>query len=107
MVPSPATSSAPNALSTGNLPTYPVEFDGIAMFTVPSLETFKAAFKDPYYINVIEPDERIILDKDGPGSGVIASFQGPMLDMVNAAKSTVGEKGQDYRDLFNEWESKA
>lgn len=106
MVPSLATSSAPNALSKGDLPTHPVEFDGIAMFTVPSLEQFKAAFKDPYYINVIEPDEQVMLDKDGPGSGVIASFQGPMHDIVSAAKSTVGEKGQEYRDVFDEWEAK-
>ena len=102
-----ATASAPNALSKGDLPTEPVEFDGIAMFTVPNLEQFNLAFQDPYYINVIEPDECDLIDKDGPGSGVIASFQGPMLDMVNATQSTIGDKGREYRAQFEEWERKS
>lgn len=107
MVPSAASDSAPNAIGKGELPTEPIEFDGIAMFTVPSLTQFTEAFKDPYYIDVIEPDEREILDKDGPGSGVVASFQGTMLDMVNGTRSTVGDKGKEYRDQFEEWERKA
>ncbi|KAF2017823.1 hypothetical protein BU24DRAFT_420878 [Aaosphaeria arxii CBS 175.79] len=106
MVPSAATASAPNAVSKGELPTEPVEFDGIAMFTVPTLEQFTDAFKDPYYVNVIEPDERAFLDKDGPGSGVIASFRGRMLDMVNGGQSAVGSSGGKYRDDFDEWEKK-
>lgn len=106
IVPSAAADSAPNAMNKGELPTEPIDFDGIAMFTVPSLEQFVDAFKDPYYIHVIEPDERVMLDKDGPGSGVLASFQGKMLDMVNAGKSTIGDKGKEYRDTWKEREKK-
>lgn len=92
MVPIAATASAPNAIMKGELPTEPIEFDGIAMFLVPSLKQFTDAFSDPYYIEVIEPDERKMLDKDGPGSGVVASFQGKMIEMVENGKSTMGDK---------------
>ncbi|KAF2246818.1 hypothetical protein BU26DRAFT_567159 [Trematosphaeria pertusa] len=107
MVPSAATDSAPNAVSTSELPTEPVKFDGIAMFLVPSLQQFTDAFRDPYYVNVIEPDERELIDKDGPGSGVVASYQGRMLDMVHRGQSTIGNKGKKYHEVWEEWENKA
>ena len=107
MVPVPATASAPNAISRGALPTTPVEFDGIAIFLVPSLQQFNAAFEDPYYVDVIEVDERVILDKEGPGSGVIASFNGKMTDMMQRGLNAVGEKGDKYRKLWEEYEKKA
>lgn len=108
MVPVPASKSAPNAVSTGTLPTEPIEFDGIAMFLAPSLQQFTDAFKDPYYIKIIEPDEREFLDKTGPGSGVVASFQGRMLDIVNRGQSmisTVG-KSEEYTRMFEDFEEK-
>jgi hypothetical protein len=108
MVPVAATASAPNALSTGELPTTPIDFDGIAMFLVPSLKKFTDAFQDPYYIEIIEPDEREFLDKAGPGSGVVASFQGKMIDMVHHGKSTAqkGGRGEEYRKLFEAFEGR-
>lgn len=93
MVPSAASSSAPNAANPSTLPTEPVEFDGIAMFLVNSLVSFLEAFKDPYYIHVIEPDEKILLNKDGPGGGVIASWQGKLVSITKDGKSVQGEKG--------------
>ncbi|KAH7086282.1 hypothetical protein FB567DRAFT_527587 [Paraphoma chrysanthemicola] len=109
MVPIVASASAPNAVSTGDLPTTPIAFDGIAMFLVPSLKQFTNAFQDRYYIEVIEPDERAFLDKTGPGSGIVASFQGRMADMVHQGKSTVQneENGKEYRKLFEDYESRA
>lgn len=104
MVPIAATASAPNAVSKGELPTEPIEFDGIAMFLVPSLKKFTDAFKDPYYVEVIEPDEREMLDKDGPGSGVVASFQGRMIDMLHNGQSAIGTQGDGYRKAFEEFE---
>ena len=108
MVPVAATASAPNALSTGHLPTTPIEFDGIAMFLVPSLKQFTNAFTDPYYIEVIEPDETKLLDKAGPGSGVVASFQGKMIDMIHHGQSAIGIQGkhEEYRRAFEEFEQK-
>jgi hypothetical protein len=107
IVPVPATASAPNAISRGELPTTPVEFDGIAVFLVPSLESFNAAFEDPYYQEVIEVDERVILDKAGPGSGVIASFNGRMVDMMQRGKSTIGDGEGKYRRVWEQYEKKA
>lgn len=108
MVPVLASNSAPNAVSTGALPTTPIEFDGIAMFLVPSLKQFTDAFNDPYYIEVIEPDERQFLDKTGPGSGVVASFEGKMIDMVHDGQSMLGNvgKSEEYRRSFEEFEKK-
>jgi hypothetical protein len=108
MVPVPATASAPNALSTGELPTTPIEFDGIALFLVPSLKQFTDAFKDPYFVEVIEPDERAMLDKAGPGSGVVASFQGKMIDVLLNGQSAIagGQESAEYRKAFEEFERK-
>ncbi|KAF2736299.1 hypothetical protein EJ04DRAFT_575442 [Polyplosphaeria fusca] len=106
MVPVPSTDSAPNALSTAALPTTPVEFDGIAMFLVPSLKQFTDAFKDPYYVNVIEPDEREMLDKEAPGSGVIASFQGRVAGMVEGGRNANAVHGGRFRGLWEEWEGR-
>lgn len=106
MVPASATASAPNAISKSELPTTAVEFDGIAMFLVPSLEQFTVAFQDPYYLEVIEPDEREFLDKDGPGSGVIASFQGKMLEMMDRGQVSGQEKDSKYRVAFEDCQKK-
>jgi hypothetical protein len=106
MVPVDAAASAPNAISKGDLPTTPIEFDGIALFLVPSLEHFTNAFKDPYFVEVIEPDEREFLDKEGPGSGIVASFQGKMLEIMHNAQSTIEDEGSDYRKLFEEFEKR-
>jgi len=108
MVPIASASSAPNALSTGALPTTPIEFDGIAMFLVPSLKRFTDGFLDPYYIEVIEPDERNFLDKVGPGSGVVASFQGKMIDIMLEDDNLVVKSGKDdtYRKLFEQYEKR-
>ena len=108
MVPVPAAASAPNALSTGELPTTPIEFDGIALFLVPSLKQFTDAFKDTYYVEVIEPYERELLDKAGPGSGVVASFQGKMIDVVHRGQSAIVDKGKskEHRKAFEEFERK-
>ncbi|PSN67053.1 hypothetical protein BS50DRAFT_588076 [Corynespora cassiicola Philippines] len=104
MVPVDSANSAPNAVTKGKLPTEPIEFDGIAMFLVPSLKQFTDAFKDPYYVNIIEPDEQHILDKDGPGSGVVASFQGKMMDMVHQGQSTRQDDLEVYRKQLAEYE---
>ncbi|ROT35842.1 hypothetical protein SODALDRAFT_381128 [Sodiomyces alkalinus F11] len=39
------------------------DYDGCAVFEVPSMEVFANAFKDDYYLNTIEPDEREFVDK--------------------------------------------
>lgn len=59
------------------------------MFLVPSVEQFNRAFQDPYYIQVVAPDEREFVDREGPAGGLIASFQGKMLDMVHHGQGVV------------------
>ncbi|KAF9875571.1 hypothetical protein CkaCkLH20_06952 [Colletotrichum karsti] len=46
------------------------EFDGCAVFELPSFDVFAAAFKDEYYLQVIEPDEKNFIDKK---AGVVRS----------------------------------
>ena len=83
-----------------------VEFDGIAMFLVPSLDSFKAAVEDPYYINVVQPDEYNLMDKSAPGRGVVASFQGSIVPIVqNGVNATTEEQSaevQKSREAFAE-----
>lgn len=96
----------PKVTPQSHLSTEPVEFDGIIMFVVSSLEQFIEAFQDPYYINVIEPDEHELLDKNGPGHGFLASFSGEMTTMVNGNKSTLGEEGCQFREIYDQWQKR-
>lgn len=87
-----------------------MDFDGIAMFLVPSLDSFKKAVEDPYYLNVVEPDEFNLFDKEAVGGGVVASFQGKMVTIVHDGMSaTAPEHSLEVRrakELFKEWEIK-
>jgi hypothetical protein len=38
-------------------------YDGCALFEVQSFEQMAAAFRDEYYVSVIEPDEQQFIDK--------------------------------------------
>ncbi|KAL7942780.1 EthD domain-containing protein [Trichoderma barbatum] len=40
-----------------------MDFDGAVIWEITSLEHFLSAYEDPYYVNVIEPDEANFLDK--------------------------------------------
>ncbi|ORY01580.1 EthD domain-domain-containing protein [Clohesyomyces aquaticus] len=93
MVPSAATASAPNAVSDAELPNEPVPFDGIALFLVPDLEKFMEAFKDPYFVEVIGPDEQKLIDKKGVGSGILASHNGRMVPVVDEDRNPKQEGG--------------
>ncbi|KAF2106846.1 EthD domain-containing protein [Lophiotrema nucula] len=103
IVPSAATSSAPNASSQQELPKEPVEFDGIAMFTTPALKQWTKAFEDPYFLDVIRPDEVTMIDTKGIGGGIVASFNGKVLDMVIDGKNASGAAGDKYRKAYEEY----
>jgi len=53
-----------------------IEYDAAADWYVDSYEAYLAAYTDPYYINVIEPDEHNFVDKG-------------QLDESNAGKQTI------------------
>lgn len=78
----------------------PVKFDGIATWEVPSLEKFMEALEDPYYKDVIAPDEHNILDKEGLGAGIVASFTGKVVTVIDGGKNLVGSV---EKDEFNAW----
>jgi hypothetical protein len=64
------------------------------MFVVLSLQQFTNAFSDPYYLEVIEPDERNFVDKEGAGGGLVARFMGKLVDIGIDGKSVLGTKGK-------------
>lgn len=87
-------------LSTAEL-IQPVKFDGIATWEVPSLEKFMEALEDPYYKDVIAPDEHNILDKEGLGAGIVATFTGKMITVVDGGKSLVDNAEKDEYKAWN------
>jgi hypothetical protein len=58
-------------------------YDGIALFEITSLETFGAAFADPYYVEKIKPDEDRFLDRNAPGDGVLMRHQGKLVKIID------------------------
>jgi len=97
--------SGSSALDTDPLSTaeliQPVKFDGIATWEVPSLEKFMEALEDPYYKDVIAPDEHNILDKEGLGAGIVATFTGKMITVVDGGKSLVDNAEKDEYKAWN------
>ncbi|KAF3760667.1 hypothetical protein M406DRAFT_19796, partial [Cryphonectria parasitica EP155] len=90
VIPNSSADSAPNAVRnspSASPSAAAVEFDGIAMFLVPSLDAFRCMVEDPYYVNVVEPDEHNLLDKAGPGGGVVASVQGTVASVVQGGRT--------------------
>jgi hypothetical protein len=77
------------------------------MFVVPSLQHFTNAFRDPYYLEVIEPDEKKFVDKEGPGGGLVARFLGKLVDIGIDGKSVLGTRGksEECRKAFEAFET--
>jgi hypothetical protein len=42
----------------------PLAYDGMGDFWVKKYEDFEAAFLDPHYLKVIQPDEKNLIDMD-------------------------------------------
>ncbi|OLN81341.1 hypothetical protein CCHL11_08566 [Colletotrichum chlorophyti] len=84
----------------------PVEFDGIAMFLYPSGEALEEMLAHPYYINVVEPDEHVFIDKSAYGAGMVATFVGTDIEVVDDRRNVwVGEKTtlKKYQDIFQSY----
>jgi hypothetical protein len=74
---------------------------------VPSLDAFNKAFQDPYYIQVIEPDEHNLIDKNSFAGGIVATFSSPIFEVMKGAKSQMkGNDADQYREKFEEFEAK-
>lgn len=62
-----------------------IEYDAAADWYVESYESYQAAYKDPYYIDIIEPDEQNFVDK-----GQVAKPGNEGKKTVITAMSTLG-----------------
>ncbi|GKT47615.1 uncharacterized protein ColSpa_07796 [Colletotrichum spaethianum] len=81
----------------------PVEFDGIAMLLYPSVEVIHAFVTHPYYVDVVEPDEHSFMDKSAFGAGMVATFRGSHVEVVDDNKYVwAGDQAtrHKYQELF-------
>ncbi|CRK11482.1 hypothetical protein BN1723_001814 [Verticillium longisporum] len=63
-----------------------VDFDGIAMFLYEAPEVLGAMLSHPYYTAVVEPDEHVFIDKSAPGNGMVATYIGNHVEVVDRAR---------------------
>ncbi|KAH7205535.1 EthD domain-containing protein [Fusarium oxysporum] len=83
-----------------------VDFDGIAMFLYESADVLIDMLSHPYYVNVVEPDEHVFIDKSAHGNSMVATYIGEHIDAVDDAKSVwKGDKKtlSKYQKLFKEY----
>jgi hypothetical protein len=88
-----------------------IDFDAAAVWHVQSYEAYLAAYSDPYYINVIEPDEQNFVDKgqkDGTGPGKVTTVRamstlGVYRSMIHDGKPTV-EVSEEILKKFNSYQ---
>ncbi|KAH6672727.1 EthD domain-containing protein [Plectosphaerella plurivora] len=86
--------------------TEPVDFDGMAMFLYESADVLTAMLTHPYYLEVVEPDEHVFIDKTAHGGGMVATFIGTHVEVVDREKDVwVGDDatGIKYQQLFNSY----
>jgi hypothetical protein len=90
-----------------------IEFDSAADWYIHSYEAYLAAYADPYYVEVIEPDEKNFVDKgqlDGPDGGKktvvrAVSTLGVCRSMIKDGKPVVAVK-EEIWDTFKQYKSK-
>ncbi|KPM44137.1 hypothetical protein AK830_g2470 [Neonectria ditissima] len=83
-----------------------VDFDGIAMFLYSSPDVLTAMLSHPYYLEVVEPDEHVFIDKEAFGGGMVATYFGNNIEAVDRAKDVwVGDRAtrRSYQKLFNSY----
>jgi hypothetical protein len=92
-----------NSQPTGDL----FHFDGIAFFEVPRHVNFVDAFSDPYYAKFIEPDENRFVDKASEHGGILATYEGRTVTLVDHGETLIGEEGEPERKAWAKFEEKA
>ncbi|KAF5022705.1 hypothetical protein F66182_5253 [Fusarium sp. NRRL 66182] len=83
-----------------------VGFDGIAMFLYESADVLTAMLSHPYYLQVVEPDEHVFIDKTAHGQGMVATYIGKHIEAVDdAADAWLGDAVTrlKYQKLFNQY----
>jgi hypothetical protein len=82
------------SLTATPLPITIMDYDGAVIWQISSLEHYMSAFADPYYVNVIAPDEYNFLDK---------SRETAMVTLGNVHRIVAG--GEALIDISQETES--
>lgn len=82
-------------------------FDGIFFAEVPLHINFADAYQDPYYREVIAPDEHVFVDKSGNNDAILATYEGRTVTIVDHGKSVIGDKESPERKRWIEFEEKA
>lgn len=75
-----------------------LDYDGGVDFYVADYANYEAAFRDPYYVDVIEPDERRFVHKgsDVAGEGRIVGAVGTVgleAVIIEGGKAVRGQRG--------------
>lgn len=76
------------------------------MFLSPSSDTLAQMLAHPYYIEVVAIDEAVFIDKEAYNSGMVATFAGRHVDVVESAADVwVGNETvrAKYRALFADY----
>ncbi|WZH49756.1 EthD domain-containing protein [Fusarium acuminatum] len=64
-----------------------VDFDGIAMFLYQSADVLTDMLSYPYYIEIVEPDEHTLIDKSAHRSGMVATYAGEHIEVVDDSQN--------------------
>lgn len=78
-----------------------LDYEGMAELEVESLEKFTAACSDPYYLNVIKPDEIKFLDSKST-QVIVTSTMGVSKKIVEDGKALVDTS--EVMSVWEEWE---
>lgn len=76
------------------------------MFLYASADVLTAMLSHPYYLEVVEPDEHVFIDKEAFGGGMVATYIGKNIEAVDGAKDVwVGDKAtrKKYQKLFKSY----
>lgn len=88
----PLTSTDADPITANDL-IQPVKFDGIAVYEITSLQAFESAMGDEYYKTTIANDEKVFMDTEGLGGGVVARFYGRVWSVVEKGKNVLPKHG--------------
>jgi hypothetical protein len=57
------------------------------MFLYQSADVLTDMLSHPYYIEIVEPDEHILIDKSAHGSGMVATYIGKHVEVVDNSQN--------------------
>lgn len=76
------------------------------MFLYEAPEVLGAMLSHPYYTAVVEPDEPVFIDKSAPGNGMVATYIGNHVEVVDRARDVwVGDDATriKFQQLFDSY----